>query len=1101
MTERQNEIYKGLNSIGPEIANFYFDGVKLLSCDLATKSYILAHLLREIDGGLRNIFEEKGKKDQFQKELTTEALEKLFNEFKEDYKRYDYLKDITFEDFKEDKGHISSIIVSFGFSFDSPLSKQYIKIARWLHKYAHRSGAFNIPRDPRDVIHIWNEFEEVLSKLIGNYYALADRMDSFLKMKEPTMEILSTLPNLLNTESRYVYFFNGLKHSKWLPHLYKEGYFRGSLNPEPIESIDNPGFYSMPDWRILQYLEEIANQNLVNETPEISEMIVLIIRHIISFRKDDGSRIENSRTDYAIFRVICTLPERYISVDHFDFISEAQRGKWYGGTSFDFGIFLERLINIGNTGLLINAIGILLSFKYVDGEQFDRIFSTFKSYDLSRMLSDFKPKLISCCGLELLGIAIKNAEEALKLDRTIFNNLSIPAVEDHEQTSFPENYDCQIVYLIRDCLEVLPSTSISTILQGFLDHDNPIFNRLAVHTIKLRFIEFEDLFWKWNDNPLNKTLVKHEIYELIKFHAKEFSSEQLDRILFWIEKEVYYIPEEFEGQEERMKLSIIYRKLEWLSALLETGDPKVFKLQDELCEGKDIKIEHPGFDSWHGSIIGTISPISIEQMLKMNIEETITYFNEFSKGNQPFMGPSINGLSDAIVLAVRKNPNHFNSSCKAILSSSSYFKYSWIRGLNESWRDEKMTFDCKEVFQTVHGVIMDPAFWNEHNESDIHSRWFVSSLLSFLEVGLQDDSHAFTPDLLPLIKDILLCILENDKYEVFDYKNLTMTVLNNSKGKIFLVLMQFSLRMARIESKATDIWDNDIQRIFTDIIASKRDVPLCYYVLGQFLPAIQFLDSEWLVKNFNNIFPIENETNWSASLSGYFIYHRRPNKLFFGLFKENGHLQKVFQRNFENLEEGSINSIIEQICTAYLYEAHGVNLEDTLIKFLIEAKEEKSYSPLIFFFWSPKFPIEKGVSQRIKPLWEKILFNSIELKDPVMDKYILSGSCKWVNSIPEIDDDIVEWMKQSARYISQQDRYAIIDGLSKHINNAPERVGKILLELSKNDVSHDMTRGKVRDMIVILYESGNKQIANDICFLYGEKGNHNLRDIYLKFNT
>ena len=118
-----------------------------------------------------------------------------------------------------------------------------------------------------------------------------------------------------------------------------------------------------------------------------------------------------------------------------------------------------------------------------------------------------------------------------------------------------------------------------------------------------------------------------------------------------------------------------------------------------------------------------------------------------------------------------------------------------------------------------------------------------------------------------------------------------------------------------------------------------------------------------------------------------------------------------------------------------------------------------------------------------------------------MDKYILSGSCKWVNSIPEIDDDIVEWMKQSARYISQQDRYAIIDGLSKHINNAPERVGKILLELSKNDVSHDMTRGKVRDMIVILYESGNKQIANDICFLYGEKGNHNLRDIYLKFNT
>jgi hypothetical protein len=1099
MTDRQNEIYKGLNSIGPEIANFYFDGVNILSCDLASKSYILAHLLREIDGGLRDIFEQERKKEQFQKEITAEALEKLFNEFKEDYKHYDYLKDITFEKFKAARGHISSIMVSFGFSFESPVSKQYIKVALWLNKYAHRSGAFNTPRAPKDVIQIWSEFEEVLSNLIGDYYALADRMDSLVQMEEPSGEVLRVLPNLLSTESKYVYFFSTLKHPKWLTYLFKEGYFKGSLNPEPIEAVDKPGYFSMPDWRILQYIEEVSNQNLLKQDPIISETLVLIIKDIISYKKDDGCKVENSRTDYSIFRVICALPEKYISDEHFDFIMEVQAGKWYSGVSFDYGILLERLINIGNKGLLVKAIGILLKHRYVEEETYEKVFSIFQPYDLSRMLADYKPKLIGCCGLELLEIAIKKATEVIKLDQSMFNNISLPALEDHEQTSFPENYSCQIVYLIRDCLEVLPREHILVTLKNFLAHENPIFNRLAIHTIKLRYDEFNELFWKWNDNPLNNTLVKHELYELIRIHSKEFSPDQIDQILYWIENQSYEFLEDIIGEEEKVKSLIAYSKLEWLSAFGDTSDPRILKLKEQLSNGKDINLDHPGFDSWHGSIVGTISPLTIEELVKMNIEDIVSFFKEFSTTKQSFMGPSINGLSDVIVLAVRKNPNHFNSYCDAILDSPTHFMYSWIRGLHECWRDEKITFDCVEILQTVRSIIIKSGFWNEYNESDVHARWFISSLLSFLEVGLQDDLHAFPPSLLKLIKEILICIFEKDEYEVYDYKNLTMTVLNNPKGKIFMALMQYSLRVARVEPKPANMWDEDIKRIFTRIITAKEDAPLCYFVLGQFLPNIQFLDSDWLSQNFKNIYPNENENNWIGSMSGYFVFHRRPNKLFFGLFKEHGHFQKAFQNNFENLDEGAMQNIIEHVCIAYLYEELDVNFDNPLIKTMINTKNERCYSSLIFFFWSPKFSLDKSVLHRIKPLWGRIFLNSIELKDPQIDKYILSGCCKWVSSIPEIDDEIVEWMKQSAKFISQQDRYSIINGLSKHINTTPGKVGEILLELFKNEVSYDVSRGKVKEMVKILFENGYKKIASDICIIHAEKGNHDLRDIFIKF--
>ena len=65
-------------------------------------------------------------------------------------------------------------------------------------------------------------------------------------MTEPSKEVLNALPNLLKEDSRFLYFFNGLKHRQWLLFLEKEEYFVGSKNPEPLEAEDNPGFYSMP---------------------------------------------------------------------------------------------------------------------------------------------------------------------------------------------------------------------------------------------------------------------------------------------------------------------------------------------------------------------------------------------------------------------------------------------------------------------------------------------------------------------------------------------------------------------------------------------------------------------------------------------------------------------------------------------------------------------------------------------------------------------------------------------------------------------------------------------------------------------------------------
>jgi hypothetical protein len=302
-----------------------------------------------------------------------------------------------------------------------------------------------------------------------------------------------------------------------------------------------------------------------------------------------------------------------------------------------------------------------------------------------------------------------------------------------------------------------------------------------------------------------------------------------------------------------------------------------------------------------------------------------------------------------------------------------------------------------------------------------------------------------------------------------------------------------------LEGKDSDRMDRDVKKLITQKIELNDDNPLLYYVMGQFLPNIHFLDEKWMIEGFNKLFPMDSTINWSAAMSGYFFHHRRPNRIHFKLFIESNHLLKAIT---EDLLIGEArNSLIEQICTAYLYDFESIEIDSEIIQALIDSKNESIYSSLIYFFWSPRFPFESKVVNKIKPLWLKIYAESIKLENEVIDEFILSGCCNWINSIDEIDKELFEVLSNSVAHLSQRDRYSVIESLSKHLNNSPEEVGLILIELFKKEVSYDISRGKLHEMVEILFDKGYKDISDKICLLHGEQGFHFLRDLYIKYNA
>lgn len=374
LSEKELIIYEGLKIFRPDIAAFYKDGLEIKRLNIESKSNVLAHLLREIDGGLRDVFD-KGAEVIEKKCLKCGKVEKsiqnnpfrknarnLYNEFKVQYSELDYLKDISFDKFNKHSGHVYSILSSMQLSINEPVAKEYIMVAIWFHKYAHReSKSISSPRTENDIIKMWNKFESVLYELLRNYRQY-DQADAILSISQPVAEDIQKLKIIERAEATKIYFWRSLLHAGWLEPLYKEGYFAGDKNRASIFDEESNGFKVLP-WIELFYVQNMAYQ--MSQCADSDFTIILnIIDDICTYRKPNGTRVNNQITDSAVISVISTLPADVIHKKHFEYITRIfksnNRGQQDG---YDFQrTFIDRFIQANDKQNLLRCLSIVLLF-------------------------------------------------------------------------------------------------------------------------------------------------------------------------------------------------------------------------------------------------------------------------------------------------------------------------------------------------------------------------------------------------------------------------------------------------------------------------------------------------------------------------------------------------------------------------------------------------------------------------------------------------------------------------------------------------------------------------------------------------------------------
>ena len=941
-----------------------------------------------------------------------------------------------------------------------------------------------------EVIKSWNStINQTSTYLYDSYQEIEDVVNNYEENR--AAKIFQIIKNDKPQEN---YFLKKLTSSNnpfpWLKPLKEKGFFSPGNNPLPQEVPDKKGF-TILRWNVLGYLENVGLQNAKKPSNEVTKLLLDIVNSIVNYRSEAGERIDNNWTDWFIVKIIFTLPIKNITKEHIKFIGTALKSEQDTTlVAAEIGrIVLPKLINNKAKELLLKLFDVILEYQNSNKGITGEYISTMDDIWLTKALKRHKLAIAKLCGIEAAKIAINIIRSILNEDKSQFNYIWIPTIEDHAQTSFPERYECQLVHFIRDMFEHSEPVKIKEDINNLLKEEHSIFKRIALHTINYHYKELNEVFWNWEGNPLNEGMLKHELYELLKANCSYFSKEQIKKILGWIESKKYYIPDEIKDDKEHIEKILAYRKKEWLSALLETKDPDVIASYEKYEKINPAELDHAGFDFWSESLTGTISPIEKIELLNKSNEEIAEYFINY-KEEKGWKKPSKEGLLETLRNCVSENPEKFADDMKPFLSVQRLYQHALLWGLSEAWRAKK-DFVWDGILNFVCKIIKSDEFWNEKygKRNDNYRNRIISQIAYLIEGGTKDDNHAFDAELLPQAEKILLFLAEKTESDLSEMNDLVTSVLNSPKGQIFSAMINYSLRSARLfKREQEERWVEAIKEDFDKRLDRKVEPSLEFSLtLGKYLACLAYLDKKWVIDNINRIFLKDNDIHWEAAFTGYLLYFSKVYKDLYLLLRENGHYTKALQSEFSDTH--ITERLVQHICIGYLEDWEKLDDNTSLISKLIENKNVSQLSAIVSFFWMLRDKLTDKIKTKVKPIW-KVLFEllSQSKENPEYQK-IISNLSKWLSLIDEIDKQSLEWLKLSAKH-SQADFNTsfFIEYLLRHAVKTPAEVGEIYIEMLHEDLCPEYKKEDIQGIVRILYDQGQTKNADIIYNLYSAKG-------------
>lgn len=904
-----------------------------------------------------------------------------------------------------------------------------------------------------------------------------------------------------NDLSSRKYLFNKLAEAQepnvWLQSLKEEGYFDAKNNPAPEEVKHQPGFYTIHRWYALGYIENVAIKNRENPKKEITDFLVEFIDDVIT--REIAEKIDNERTNSTIIQLISCLSQNEITEKHISFIDIIAETKWKSSlvTSKLKDFLIPRLLSFQAKDLLLKLLEIILSFKTDTRDSHVDYKPVFERFWLKKTVDQHSKAIGKLCGVSASRVGIAKIKELSEKDKNEFSIWRIHCIEDHEQRIKDDEYAHLIVDFVRDVLLSAETINVRELLEELLIDDLNILRRIAFHTINHRYDEYGKLFWEIESNPLEMEEQNHEVYELLRNNCKQFSDNQIEQLTIWIETKEYYVSNEAKeaGFEEKV---IAYQKKKWFFACIESGKTSIsesFNRYDNLSPGK---LEHPGWPIWHESHTGVDkSPISVKELLGKENEEIVEYINNCNLPSQSWDGPSKDGLVDCLNKCVSKDPNKFCINSESFLDVERQYQQAILRGFCNALK-EKIDIDIEQILAFMRQIIDENKFWNEQYKKDGYNyrRWMISQISEFVSDVLRDKDLELEKNFLNEIKNILLLLEKRTKSIKPSDGRLIDSYINDSRGKAFEALIEYSWQYARRFKKDEIVrWEEDVKSVFEKGLDKKDDWCL-YLTLGRYLPQFMRFDNDWTERNISRFFPMDDFNMWKVSFAGYLNIHTLYTELF-DLMKGGGHYRKAIATDFE--DEWTNEYLVQSISLAYMLGLENLE-ENSLMTQLVSRNSSSQLGEIVNYIWSLREKEYEGKSIKVINLWRKLfgIFKN-HGNDHNYHQMIINVS-EWLGLVDQIDEEIEEWVKFSLDQVYEAwELHFFIENLQKHVPREPKRVADIYIYILKRQKYPDFPKDQIIDLVDSLYLKGITKEANIICNQYLNTGHQFLVSTFQKY--
>lgn len=458
---RQQRIYNDLREVvSPGLAAFFRDACRLMAnpAQLHSTAHLVAHLLREIENGLRDVFlpvvgrrgSQKGK--------------------------------------DEHKDQIRLVLQWIGIPEDAPEAHAWFEFAKKRHSVAHRRG-IDAPRTIAEISDVWEQGQVLLDVLLR---ALRDRflkwlevLDELLAKPEPTKDDVARLAHAIpNNAVTRGDFFDRLQHPGWIEPLRRKGFFRHP--PEPIGDGEG-GIARFPAWPEARYLARMAAHRpelvaqIMAEMDDTENAAVIsdLVEALLAMPPEVSARLVEKAARWAESPYML-LPKKLGQL----------LSHWAKGDMTEEAYRVARvLLDVLPERRRIQP-GPEESY-HVPPEPRAR----FDVWDYQRILEKHYPDLVRQVGLPALELLCEFLDKAIRLSRSRddddgpedYSCIWRPAVEDDYQ-NFGNTIKDALLSAVRDAAELLVRSGRGTVEEvvNALER-NPwrVFRRIALHVLRV----------------------------------------------------------------------------------------------------------------------------------------------------------------------------------------------------------------------------------------------------------------------------------------------------------------------------------------------------------------------------------------------------------------------------------------------------------------------------------------------------------------------------------------------------------------------------------------------------------------------------------------